>query len=318
MDVPSTVDQNHRTRLILKDGTYQLVLSYKVDGGIVRYRSAERGGAQEEVPLALVDMAATKKWEHDHAAPDSAEAQRPVVLSPELQKEEADRTARTPEVAPNLRLPDEDSLLLLDTYNSTPELVPLGQEGSDLNKQTAHNMLRQTVNPLASAHQLVTIKGERADVQVHVADPVLYVRVGKDDADADTGGSFTVDTGGAAGRATPSGGSDKSTYVIVRTDVRKDLRVVTSFQINRLGGVKRQEDVVETDAVLLPGGHWLKLTPKQPLEFGEYAVMEVLGPKDVNLSVWDFGVHPNAPENADAIHPEERRPASLERRQAGS
>ena len=147
MDAPSTLDQSHRTRLILKDHTYQLVYSYKVDGGIVRYRSAERGGAQEEVPLALVDMAATKKWEHDHADPGSEEAQRTVVLSPELQKEEADRAARTPEVAPNLRLPDEDSLLLLDTYNATPELLPLAQEGSDLNKQTAHNMMRQTVNP---------------------------------------------------------------------------------------------------------------------------------------------------------------------------
>ena len=151
-------------------------------------------------------------------------------------------------------------------------------------------------------------------MQVHVPDPVLYVRVGKDDTDQDTGGSFTVDTGGAGGRPTPSGGSEKSTYVIVRTDVRQDLRVVTSFRINLLGGTKRQEDVVETDAVLLPGGHWLKLTPKQPLDFGEYAVMEVLSPKDVNLSVWDFGVHPNAPEDPDAIHPEVRRPSTLERR----
>src|SRR5580698_4245915 len=56
MDPPSTLDESHRTRLILKDGTYQVVLSYKVDGGIVRYRSAERGGATEEIPLSLVDL----------------------------------------------------------------------------------------------------------------------------------------------------------------------------------------------------------------------------------------------------------------------
>ena len=42
--------------------------------------------------------------------------------------------------------------------------------------------------------------------------------------------------------------------------------------------------------------------------------MEVVGEKEVNLDVWDFGVHPDAAQNADAILPEERRPATLERR----
>jgi len=315
MDVPSTIDTNHRTRLILKDGTYQLVLSYNVDGGIVRYRSAERGGAVEEIPLALVDLDATHKWEADHA-PRSEQAQRAPVLSPELQKEETERAQRTPEVAPDLRLPDEDSVLVLDTFHSVPELVPLAQTGGDLNKQTAHNILKAALNPLAASHQIVEIKGERADVQLHVADPVLYVRVGEE-ADS-TGGpvGLTVDTHGASGRATPSGGSEKSRYVIVRVDVRKGSRVVASFRINMLGGVKRQQDVVETDAELLPGGHWLRLKPHEPLEFGEYALMEVVSERDVNLDVWDFGVHPTAPENADAIKPEPRRPSTLERRRS--
>jgi hypothetical protein len=30
--------------------------------------------------------------------------------------------------------------------------------------------------------------------------------------------------------------------------------------------------------------------------------------------VWDFGVHPVAPENRDAIKPEPKRPVTLERR----
>src|SRR5579875_2144470 len=55
-----------RTRLILKDGTFQSVLSYRVAGDRVRYRSAERGGEEEEIPLALVDMPATKAWEQAH------------------------------------------------------------------------------------------------------------------------------------------------------------------------------------------------------------------------------------------------------------
>ena len=316
MDPPSTLDTSKRTRLIMKDGTYQVVLTYKVDGGIVRYRSAERAGEVEEIPLALVDLDATRKWEKQHAADAAQHAERPApVLSPELQKEEAARAARNPEVAPNLRLPDEDSVLVLDTFHGLPELVPMEQKGGDLNKQTAHNVLKSALNPLASSHQILEIKDERADVQLHVADPVLYVRVGPEDADDTTGGpAFTVDTHGASGRATPGSGSEKSNYVIVRVDVRQGLRVVSSFRINLLGGVKQQVDVVETDAELLPGGHWLRLKPRQPLEFGEYALMEVVSESEVNLGVWDFGVHPTARENAEAIKPEERRPARLNSR----
>src|SRR5580692_12976179 len=53
----------HRTRLILKDGSYQLIMSYKIVGNVVRYVSAERGGAEEEIPLSLVDLEATKLWD---------------------------------------------------------------------------------------------------------------------------------------------------------------------------------------------------------------------------------------------------------------
>ena len=56
----------HRTRLILKDGSYQIVMSYQVKGKIVSYVSAERGET-EELPTDLVDWDATHKWER--AAP---------------------------------------------------------------------------------------------------------------------------------------------------------------------------------------------------------------------------------------------------------
>ncbi|HEY6374700.1 MAG TPA: hypothetical protein VIX90_04165, partial [Edaphobacter sp.] len=91
------------------------------------------------------------------------------------------------------------------------------------------------------------------------------------------------------------------------------LRIVSSFKISLLGGAQRQEDVVETTTQILPGGHWMKLTPRQSLSFGEYALMEVISDKDVNLGVWDFGVHPIAPENRDVIKPEPRHRLTLER-----
>ena len=304
-----------RKRLILKDGTYQLVLSYTVSGGVVHYRSAERNGETEDIPLALVDLPATKEWarEHDPGMAHSSDSQRSPVLSPELAKEEADRAARTPEVARDLRLPEETSVLVLDTFNSTPELVPLAQEGGDLNKETAHNVLKTEVNPASSPHRLLDIPGDRADIQVHVATPVFYLRLGTEDAEDAGSGAITIDTHGASGRATPAGSADTSSYVLERLDVRGDIRVLNSFRI-KLVGSKPQPDVVEVSTQPLPGGHWLQMTPVKPLEPGEYALVEILSGHEVNLGIWDFGVHPSAHENEEAIRPEPKRPATLERR----
>jgi hypothetical protein len=314
-EIPDTTQaaQPQHLRLFLKDGSYQVVLSYKVEGQVVHYRSAERNGEIEDVPLRLVDLPATERWKREHTEPPLPGDDHPV-LSPELAKEEAERRALTPEVAPNLRLPEEDSVLVQDTFRATPELVPLPQVGSDLNKETAHSVLKSAINPASSPHRILAIPGFRSDIQLHVTDPVFYVRVGDDDAVPVGGGAIRVDTHGASGRDTPSGGDPQSGYVVERVDVRQDVRVVDSFRIWQLGSGKRQKDVVEMKQEVLPGGHWMKLTLEQPLDFGEYALVEIVSDHEVNLNVWDFGVHSDAKENVEAILPEAPRPATLERR----
>jgi hypothetical protein len=305
----------HRSRLILKDGSYQIIMSYKIVGNVVRYISAERGGAEEEIPLSLVDIDATKRWEQRHAQPSDSNNPQPPAIDPELLKEEAERAALTPEVVKDLRLPEENSTLALDTFRGTPELVPLAQTDSDLNRNTGHNLLKAAVNPLSAAHQIVQLKGETSPIQLHVKDPVFYLRIGDESVPSTAGTPLTVDTHGATSRIQndPGGGSPDSRYVIVRADVRTGARVINSIRIPLLGTGQHQEDVVETATELLPGGHWLKITPREPLDFGEFALMEVISDKAVNLGVWDFGVHPVAPENRDFLKPEPRRGSTLER-----
>ena len=188
--LPPPDQATHRIHLILHDGSFQLVTDYHLAGPNVVFHSAERAGAEELIPLSLVDLDATQKWEQRHAkALGQTPAQQPgqpPPIDPELLAEEASRASLTPEVAPNLRLPELDSVLALDTVRDAPVLVPLAQyegtAGSPLNPNTAHNILPSVLNPLASPHPFDTLRGAGAPAQLHVQDPVFYVRVG-DDAD---------------------------------------------------------------------------------------------------------------------------------------
>ncbi len=99
-------------------------------------------------------------------------------------------------MAKDLRLPEGDSTLILDTYQGTPELVPLAQTDSDLNRNATRNLLKAAVNPLSASHQIVQLKGESSPIQLHVKDPVLYLRVGDETVGNTAGKPFTVDTHG--------------------------------------------------------------------------------------------------------------------------
>ncbi len=292
-----------RTRLYLKDGSYQIVTRYVVAGDRVRYLSAERGDAWEEVPVSLVDWDATHTWEKDHAPGAALQTTRPVPIDPELQKDEEEQAARMPEVRPNLYLPEDGGVLALDTFRGTPELAVLKQSQSQAGATSSHNILKAAINPMSLPHPLLQLPGIQAKTQLHVNLPVLYISLDSDSLPDAEPRDFRVDTHGASSLKDAQGGSTASRYVIVRADVRRDIRVIGSFNLGRLGDGSQSEILVETQAEAMPGGKWMKLTPKEPLSFGEYALMEVLSPREVNLGIWDFGVHPVAPENRDAILP---------------
>ncbi|MGC2403902.1 MAG: hypothetical protein WA510_29180 [Acidobacteriaceae bacterium] len=315
--------QTPNQRLILKDGSYQVITKYQKVGDRVRYFSAERG-QWEELPANLVDWTATQAWAAEHkpgahppaASPEPSPPEQPqsspgAPSNPEaaaIDKEEQRARARTPYVAPNLRLPDEDGVWALDTFRDQPELVALTQNAGGVNREPGHNVLRSTLNPLGGMKQSVQIPGAKSKAQLHVNDPALYVSItGADDNEADSS-AVTVETHGAASVKDKNGSSANSQYAIVRvrSNFKKDYRAVSGINIGVTGKVTQTEDVIPTTSQLLPGNRWVKLTPQQPLTIGEYALMEVLGPGEVNLSVWDFRIDPQGPDNKNALIPLQR------------
>jgi len=288
-DVPGTAS-NHR--LILKDGTYQLVRKYEVVGDRVRYISIERSGEWEELPVDLVDWDATRKWERDHAAQEEA-ASPAMKEAAEIDKEEAaerdEAKARRPEVAKGLELPDEDGVFALDTFQGTPELVELLPAELNANTKTKHGL--NTLNPMAGSRASLELDGAHAKVHLHVNDAAIYLSLNaRDDAEEVVSHAMTVNTSGAKEVASRKHGahSASSGFAIVRVDERRAIRVVGAIHMSPNGTVTQDEDVIPTKAEVLPGKHWLKITPAQQLTIGEYALVEILSASDINQSVWDF------------------------------
>jgi hypothetical protein len=303
---PAGLAQAPNQRLVLKDGTFQVVTKYQKAGDRVRYFSAERG-QWEELPENLVDWPATEAWAKDHK-PGAEPVSPAVPEAAAIDKEEQHARARTPDVSPGLRLPDQDGVWALDTFHDQPELVALAQNSASVDRQTGHNVLRSTLNPLGGIQQNVQIPGAESKVKLHINDPAFYVSiVGVDDNEADSS-AVTVDTRGGSAKEKNSFNSTNSQYAIVRvrSNFKKDYRVVSGIKIGVAGKVTQTEDVIPTTAQVLPGNRWIRLTTKEPLTIGDYALMELLSPGEVNLSVWDFRIDPQSPDNKNALMPLQR------------
>jgi hypothetical protein len=293
-------------RLILTDGSYQQVRRWEIKGDRVRFISTERNGAWEELPISMVDWAATETFAHAHtetgreetAASDDARA-----VDAEAAAEKAEITSRTPQVLPRLNLPNRDGVWVLDYFQNQPELVTLEQDSGDVNQQTGHNVQRGQINPPPSRKAEVRMDGAGSKVHLHENQPVFYVSVtgGDDSAGPDALTVSTLDT-----KAPGAVSSPKSQYAIVEVDSRRNYRVITNPTLSDLGRVSQSEYVTATTTTVLPGGHWMKVVPKQKLTVGQYALMEILGPRDANLSVWDFAIDPQSGDNRNTILPIDR------------
>ncbi len=297
--------QDLARRLILKDGSYQLVTKYEVKGNRVRYLSAERN-EWEELPESLVDWPATEKYEKDRAA--GAAVTEAVQLDKELERERAQEETLLPQVAPGLRLPEDSGVFLLDSFQGEPQIVEVQPTEGDVNRNTKANILRGAINPVAGVKQTIELEGAHARVQSHVDVPSLYISL---DAPPDQlAAQAPQKTQPPQAPQQPAVPVDR--FRIVRTDVKGGKRILGDVKRQVTGKVSQEQHLVKTTITRVSGG-WLKLTPTESLPPGEYALVEMItqegtGKQGMNLYVWDFGVNPKAPANANPWKPSAPEP----------
>jgi len=287
---PSLAQESAPRRLILKDGSYQLVTKYEVKGDRVRYYSTERED-WEELPNSLVDWDATEKYEKERATPSPEAAQ----LDTDVERSEVP----LPEVAPGLRIPEDSGVFLLDTFQGEPQLVEINQTAGDINRNTKINIFKGTINPVAGAKQTIELEGAHAPVQSHADVPTLYIRVDEGPANSVAPAGRTDSTHSAQGQQPQQSQqtmAPSDRFRILRVEAKGNKRIVGAVKRDVTGKISHEQNQVKTTVSEIKGG-WMKLTPSQSLAPGEYAMVEMAEKGAMNLYVWDFGVNPKAAAN---------------------
>jgi hypothetical protein len=242
-------------KLFMKDGTYQLVSSYEVNGDRVRYFSIERS-EWEEVPASLVDFDATKRAQEA----EKAEEQKRVEEAHDTARE---RFYKAPnqglEVSPGIRLPGDDGVFTIDGKR----VVRLAQsEGELITDKKRAAMVLAVPLPVVKTRTLVVLEGAKAPIRLSDPQPVFYVQ-------------------SASGQGTK--------LEMVHLKPGKETRIVEDLETARGKNGKTTEDrtMVSIERKQLAPNVY-SLRPFQPLEAGEYVLGEVVDDK-LSMDVYDFG-----------------------------
>jgi hypothetical protein len=245
---------------MLKDGTFQLVREYKVEGDRVRYYSLDRS-QWEEIPAALVDWDRTKKVEADQAQRDSA------LLSKVKSQEDARRALpldidASLEAAPGIFLPPGEGVFVFDN-KSILQLPPEEPIYKTDKKRQIERVMAPV--PIVSSRQSVLLKGAHAKLRIKTGQPEFYMRT-KQDADPE--------------------------LQLVPAKIREGNR-----QVARLDELFKMQQATVQPLLLqrwqIAKGVY-RFTVGQTLKAGEYALVQIVAGKteldQVSVYVWDFGI----------------------------
>ncbi len=273
-----------------------MVRDYQIVGDRVRYLSQERG-EWEELPAALIDWDATRKWEKEHANLVEEDASPAMKEAEDLDKEESqERNEQSARMPPGRRRPRTSRSRWRVHPRYFSGHAGAGRAGLERSfDELEEPQGRRGAESVGHTESPPRVQGAHARVHLHVNDPVIYMSLGvEDETEPVLTHPITVDTSGSKAVNGKHGAhSPQSGFVIVRVDERQAVRIVGAIKVGPSGNVTQDEDTIPTKVEVMPGKHWLRVTPQQKLTIGEYALVEIISPSDINESVWDFRVGPD-------------------------
>ena len=278
--------QQMSKRLYLKSGDYQLATEWEQKGDRLRYFSSERK-EWEEIPNSLVDWTSTEKWN----AENIGKVKVPEDAKKSGDEKDEDLEAPDPVEVEGVLLPESGGIFTLEHEvrangsASTPHIVELAQNGGDINPQRGKNILRAMINPIPGGQSAsVELQGAHSAVKVKSVQPVFYILLDALKEKPSEDSMAMKDEKAKSPQEILLG-----KFRLVKLASKGNVRTIAALKISLRGSVSQQQVFLESQSQTMPGG-WIKFWPQKPLEPGEYAIVEMLSPTEMNLYVWDFEV----------------------------
>jgi hypothetical protein len=260
-------------KLVLKDGSFQLVRDYQRTGERVRYLSAERGD-WEEIPAAMVDWDATAKAAAAEQADEDALAKKIHAQEQAQRIETIMDVDASLQVATGVFLPPGEGMFLIDGKS----VKPLEQVGSQI-KRDKKQYLKQVLSPIPiiPSKQNVEIPGTRAKIRVTNGQAEFYLREAPPDR------TTPIVKSSRPGESGPE-------VELLRATVKGNQRQLESIKTLFGEHLEEKRNTISIQRWEIAPTVF-RFTISEPLPPGEYALTEIL-PDGMNLFVWDFGVDP--------------------------
>jgi hypothetical protein len=260
-------------KLMLTDGTYQLVREYQRNGEHVRYYSMERG-AWEELPASMVDWNATAKAEAE------TEKRSAELVEKVHKQEEARRLDNVSDIDASLRvgdgafLPSGEGMFVVEGRT----IRILDQAGSEM-KTDKKRVIAEVLSPVkvVPGKQTLVMQGAHAVVRLRTDHPEFYLREAPPDPDS----TSSIQRSRRAGEAGPD-------VELVKTKVGRNTRILESIRTLFGQAVNENINIISMQRWEVAPNVY-RFTLSQPLPPGEYVLAEVLE-EGLNLYVWDFGL----------------------------
>jgi hypothetical protein len=243
-------------KLILTDGTFQLVREYSVQDDRVRYWSVERSD-WEEIPSKLVDWDATHKAEAEKASSD-AKLKAKIHASEVAERTKDIDVDRSLEIKPGLFLPDSVGFYALEIK----QIYEMKQSSATLHlskKREAERIISGM--PIISEKETMEIADAHAALRLETSEPEFFIR--------------------PADERSPQ-------FRLLRAQVKDGHRVIDNITIHFGGEQTHKANDIDFQT-WTPARGVFRYTVGQRLEPGEYAFVEMTK-EGISGYVWDFGI----------------------------